>query len=101
GLSFLKLEDWDQRTRSQFEIRDELLPLLQDIPGIRAFPINRPPLGQSSRNQPVNFVIRSSLDYAELEPYVERLLDDLRSYPGLESLDSDLKLNSPQLKVRV
>jgi multidrug efflux pump len=101
GLSFMKLEDWDARERSQFEIRDELLPKLQDIPGVRAFPINRPPLGQSARNQPVNFVIRSSLEYAELQPYVEQLLAEVRDYPGLESLDSDLKLNTPQLKVTV
>ncbi|XQE68728.1 efflux RND transporter permease subunit [Pseudomonas sp. P3C3] len=101
GLSFMKLEDWDERERSQFEIRDELLPKLQDIPGVRAFPINRPPLGQSARNQPVNFVIRSSLEYAELQPYVEQLLAEVRHYPGLESLDSDLKLNTPQLKVTV
>ncbi|MWV13677.1 MMPL family transporter [Pseudomonas sp. R-28-1W-6] len=101
GLSFLKLEDWDERERSQFEIRDELLPRLQDIPGVRAFPINRPPLGQSARNQPVNFVIRSSLEYAELQQYVDKLLAEVRGYPGLESLDTDLKLNTPQLKVTV
>jgi multidrug efflux pump len=77
------------------------LPKLQDIPGIRAFPVNRPPLGQSARNQPVNFVIRSSMEYAELQVYVDELLDRLGDYPALESLDSDLKLNAPQLKVAI
>ena len=101
GISFMKLEDWDKRSRSQFEIRDELLPKFQEIAGFRAFPVNRPPLGQSARNQPVNFVIRSSLEYAELQVYVDELLNSLREYPGLESLDSDLKLNAPQLKVAV
>ena len=101
GISFMKLEDWDQRSRSQFEIRNELLPKFQEIAGMRAFPVNRPPLGQSARNQPVNFVIRSSLEYAELQVYVDELLNSLRDYPGLESLDSDLKLNAPQLKVAV
>ncbi|MDX1300651.1 MAG: efflux RND transporter permease subunit, partial [Pseudomonas sp.] len=56
GISFLKLEDWADRSRSQFEIRNELLPKLQEIAGVRAFPVNRPPLGQSARNQPVNLV---------------------------------------------
>jgi len=101
GISFMKLEDWGDRSRSQFEIRNELLPKFQDIAGVRAFPVNRPPLGQSARNQPVNFVIRSSMEYAELEGYVDELLARVRQYPGLESLDSDLKLNSPQLKVTV
>ena len=101
GISFMKLADWDERERSQFEIRQQLLPQLADIPGVRAFPVNRPPLGQSARNQPVNLVIRSSLEFAELDGYVEQLLERLGDYPGLESLDSDLKLNTPQLKVTV
>jgi multidrug efflux pump len=101
GISFMKLEDWADRSRSQFEIRNELLPKMQDIAGVRAFPVNRPPLGQSARNQPVNFVIRSSMEYSELQVYVDQLLTELRDYPGLESLDSDLKLNAPQLKVAV
>ena len=67
----------------------------------RAFPINRPPLGQSARNQPINFVIRSSMEYAELQVYVDQLMERMRDYPGLEGLDSDLKLNTPQLKVTV
>jgi multidrug efflux pump len=101
GISFMKLEDWGDRSRSQFEIRNQLLPKLQDIAGVRAFPVNRPPLGQSARNQPVNFVIRSSMEYAELQSYVDELMSQLRDYPGLESLDSDLKLNAPQLKVTI
>ena len=101
GISFMKLEDWADRSRSQFEIRNELFPKLQEIAGVRAFPVNRPPLGQSARNQPVNFVIRSSMEYSELQGYVDELLNALRDYPGLESLDSDLKLNAPQLKVAV
>ncbi|AYC33171.1 efflux RND transporter permease subunit [Pseudomonas cavernae] len=101
AISFMKLTDWDERARSQFEIREELLPKLRDIAGVRAFPVNRPPLGQSARQQPVSLVIRSSLDYAELETYVDALLARVRAYPGLESLDSDLKLNTPQLKIEV
>src|SRR5690606_1296191 len=101
GISFLKLEDWSDRTRSQFEIRNELLPKLQDIAGMRVTPVNRPPLGQSARNQPINFVIRSSMAYAELQGYVDQLMERMRDYPGVEGLDSDLKLNSPQLKITV
>ncbi|MEO9334285.1 efflux RND transporter permease subunit [Ectopseudomonas guguanensis] len=101
GISFMKLEDWGDRARSQFEIRNELLPKLQDIAGMRVTPVNRPPLGQSARNQPINFVIRSSMEYAELQGYVDQLMERMRDYPGLEGLDSDLKLNSPQLKITV
>jgi len=101
GISFMKLEDWGDRSRTQFEIRNELLPKLQDIAGMRVTPVNRPPLGQSARNQPINFVVRSSMEYAELQGYVDQLMERMRDYPGLEGLDSDLKLNSPQLKITV
>ncbi|MGG2396088.1 efflux RND transporter permease subunit [Pseudomonas sp. SH1-B] len=101
GISFMKLEDWADRTRNQFQIRNELLPQLQDVAGMRVTPVNRPPLGQSARNQPINFVVRSSMEYAELQGYVDQLLERMRGYPGLEGLDSDLKLNAPQLKITV
>ena len=38
GISFMKLEDWADRSRSQFEIRNELLPKLQEIAGVARLP---------------------------------------------------------------
>src|SRR3989338_8216041 len=63
-----------------------------------AFPINPPSLGQSFRNPPIQFVVQGN-SYPELERMVNQLMDRTRAYPGLMNMDSDLKLNKPQLKV--
>jgi multidrug efflux pump len=66
-----------------------------------AFPSNPASLGQSSRSKPVTFVIQTARPYAELQAMVDAFLDKLRDYPGLVDVDSDLKLNSPQLDISV
>ena len=66
-----------------------------------AFPSNSPPLGQSSRSKPINFVIQTSQPYSDLQKMVDTLLDKISDYPGLADVESDLKLNSPQLDISV
>ena len=47
----------------------------------------------------MQFVIQTSQPYAELQKMVDALLAEARDYPGLVNLDTDLKLNKPELKV--
>ncbi|HNW77907.1 MAG TPA: efflux RND transporter permease subunit, partial [Candidatus Competibacteraceae bacterium] len=68
------------------------------LPGVLAFPINPPSLGQSFRNPAVQFVIQAS-SYAELQKKVDQVLAKARQYPGMANLDTDLRLNKPQLSV--
>jgi multidrug efflux pump len=65
-----------------------------------AFPINPPSLGQSFRNPPVQFVIQGT-SWEELDVAVEEMLARARQFPGLVNVDSDLKLNKPQLAVEI
>ncbi len=69
------------------------------IPGVLAFASNPPSLGQSPIDKPVQFVIQTSAPYAELQKMVDALLAEARDYPGMVNLDTDLKLNKPELKV--
>ena len=69
------------------------------IPGLMAFPVNPPSLGQSPVEKPVQFVIQTSQPYQELQKLVDALLAEARNYPGMVNLDTDLKLNKPELKV--
>ncbi len=101
GLSFVRLKPWEERRRSQVEISREVgMKMFGMMPGVLAFPNNPPSLGQSFRSQPVQFVIFGN-SYEELDKKVERLLARARQEPGLANLDSDLKLNKPQLAVDV
>ena len=71
------------------------------MPGIRAFPVTPPSLGQSARSQPISFVILTSASYTELAAVAERMLDEISANPGFIAADIDLKLTKPEVSVRV
>ncbi|MDG4551460.1 MAG: efflux RND transporter permease subunit [Candidatus Contendobacter sp.] len=99
ALSFVRLKPWEERQRKQQDIAKELAPkMFGGLPGVLAFPINPPSLGQSFRNPAVQFVIQAN-SYAELQKMVDQLLAKARQYPGMANADTDLRLNKPQLSV--
>ncbi|MDR0775447.1 MAG: efflux RND transporter permease subunit [Azonexus sp.] len=95
------LLDWKERSRSSLEIVKEMQPKFAAIPGVLAFPNAPPSLGQSPRDRPVNFIIVTSASYEELDEVTNRFLAELRKNPGLTNIDTDLKLNKPELSVVV
>ncbi len=101
-ISFANLDPWEKRERKQQEIVTELQPKLYGgIPGVMAFPLNPPSLGQSPLAKPVQFVIQTNAPYEELQKMAEAVMTEARQWPGFQNLDSDLKLNKPQLSVQV
>jgi multidrug efflux pump len=101
GVSIARLKPWSERTRTQQEIVTALMPEFAKIPGVRAFPTNVPSLGQSPRSRPVEFVIMSQAPFEVLQRYVDALIAEASRTPGLQNLDSDLRLDKPELKVQV
>ncbi|MCB1437514.1 MAG: efflux RND transporter permease subunit [Rhodobiaceae bacterium] len=101
GIAFVKTVPWGERARSQQDIAAELRPRLLAVPGVLAFPGSPPPLGQSVRETPISFVIQTSQSYDRLQEIVDAVMQQARGNPGLVNLDSDLKLNTPQLKIVV
>jgi multidrug efflux pump len=101
GTAILRLKPWEERTRRQQEIAQELRPKFSSLPGVRTFVVNPPSLGQSSRSSPVEFVIMSQVPYPELARMVSDFMAEVAKYPGVQNLDSDLRLNTPELRVQV
>jgi multidrug efflux pump len=101
GIIFLNMVPWEKRQRSTSQIVQELRPKVGANPGLRAFPILPPPLGQSRSAKPVELVIRTVQPYEVLDQWVDKILAKAEANPGLTNLDSDLQLNTPQLKVSV
>ncbi len=101
GNAVLRLKPWEQRTKKQQRIADELRPKFAAIPGAIAFPINPPSLGQSFRSTPVEYVIMSQVPYPELQRIVDRFLEEARKYPGVQNLQIDLRLNTPEVRVTI
>ena len=101
GISVLGLNDWALRKRNSLAIAKELFPRFGQIPGVMAFPITPPSLGQSARERPVNYVIVTSASYEELQKVTGQFLGELAKNTGLQNIDTDLKLNKPELSVDV
>jgi multidrug efflux pump len=101
GNAVLRLKPWEERTRKQQQITEELRPKMQSIPGALAFPLNPPSLGQSFRSTPVEYVIMAQVPYAELQRLVDRFLDEARKNPGVQNLQIDLRLNTPEVRVNI
>ncbi|HEX5078608.1 MAG TPA: efflux RND transporter permease subunit [Geminicoccaceae bacterium] len=101
GISFIKLVPWEQRERSQQDIVNELRGKMGNVPGVLAFAVNPAPLGQSGSSTPVRFIVQTSRPYSELQTMVDRMLERARQNPGLVNVDTDLKLDKPQLNVEI
>lgn len=100
-ISFSRLKDWAERDVKQQSVTAALLPTLRAIPGINAFATNPPSLGQSAVQKPVRFVVQTAQDYGALQATVDRLLAAASANPGLLNVDTDLKLNKPQLNIQI
>jgi multidrug efflux pump len=99
GFSILIMKPWSERTRKTTEIADDIRPKMRAIPGINAFPLTPPTLG--GREKPVQFVIMTQENYPALAKMLERFLDEVRKSPSVMNVDSDLRLNQPELRVSV
>ena len=100
-ISFSTLTPWEERRRTQMDIVQDIQPKLARIAGVRAFANNPGSFGQSARAKPVEFVVQTGESYAKLDQYVTRLIIEAQKYPGLINVDSDLRLNKPQIEVLV
>ena len=93
--------EWEKRSRSTIELARELAPKFNALPGVTAFPITPPSLGQGFRERPLNFVIQTSDSYQNLNLVVRQMLDEIAKNPGIVSPDVDLRLNKPELRIEV
>ncbi|HYT97345.1 MAG TPA: efflux RND transporter permease subunit [Casimicrobiaceae bacterium] len=101
GNAVLRLKPWEERTRKAQQIAEDLRPRMMSIPGAIMFPINPPSLGQPFRSTPIEYVVMSQVPYVELQRVVDRFLDEVRKYPGIQNLQTDLRLNTPEVRVRI
>jgi multidrug efflux pump len=101
GVSFLRAVDWEQRQKTTLQIARELQPQLAGLPGVTAFPVTPPSLGQGFRERPINFVIVTSDSYDNLARTTQQFLAEMGKNPGFIAADSDLRLNKPEILLEV
>jgi len=101
GIGFAVLTHWDKRERKQMQIAQEITPkLYAGLPGVISFAVNPPSLGGSFLSKQIEYVIYGN-SYEQLQGFVNKVMPKLRDFPGITGLDTDLKLNKPQLRVEI
>jgi multidrug efflux pump len=100
GIAVVGAAKWDVRTRSTFDLMDEVSDKLAQIPDVRAFAIMRSSLGGRGLGRPVQFVLQGNT-YEELVAWRDIVLDKAQENPGLIRLDSDYKETLPQIAVKI
>jgi HAE1 family hydrophobic/amphiphilic exporter-1 len=96
GMIFMRLKPRDERKLGVDEIIQELRGKLSQIPGIRVYPQNLPPIrlgGVLTRAQ-YQFTLQAS-DTKDLYAAAPRLEEKMRGLTGLQDVNSDLQLRNP------
>jgi multidrug efflux pump len=96
GFLYVRLTDWSKRNRTVQQIIAEVQPQFFGIPGILAF-ANAPP-AFGGFGQPVQYVVQNP-DFARLAAAMDTLVPRARAIQGLTNVDTDLRVNKPELRV--
>jgi HAE1 family hydrophobic/amphiphilic exporter-1 len=102
GRIWVEMKPRAERQLSVDQLIAEMRPKLAQIPGIRAFMTNQPPInlgaGQGGQRALYQFTLQDA-DIAELYKYAPIMEERMRQLPGLEDVSSDLLLRNPQVTV--
>ncbi len=100
GIMFLRLKERYDREKSQQQIVGEMFPPLFAIPGVLAFLINLPSLNTGAGSTPIEYVLLADT-YDELQQAVNTMMQKASALGFLINLNTDLKLNKPQLEIHI
>jgi HAE1 family hydrophobic/amphiphilic exporter-1 len=101
GRMFVELTPREQRERTVDQVIADLRPKLAQVPGVRAFLTNPPPinLGGGGGNRTLYQFTMQDADTTELYRWAPVLEERIRELPGFVDVTSDLQLNNPQVSV--
>jgi HAE1 family hydrophobic/amphiphilic exporter-1 len=102
GRGWIELKPRAERTMSVDQVIASLRPKVAQIPGIRAFMTNQPPInlgaGQGGQRALYQFTLQDT-DTAELYKWAPVMEEKMRGLAGLEDVSTDLLLRNPQVTV--
>lgn len=100
-ISGMVLKPWDERKRSQFDLKEPLQDKLSKIPGLSSFAIVPPPLPGGGGGPPVQFVIKTTNDFQTLFEVTNKLVDKALRSGLFIYIDNTLKFNQPQIELQI
>jgi HAE1 family hydrophobic/amphiphilic exporter-1 len=102
GRLYLRLKPREQRTLSADEVAAELRKKTANIPGIKAYFQNSPPIRIGGRSTKGLYQLTiQGTDPEVLYESVAKLEETLRGLPEIQDVNTDLLIRSPQVTVRI
>jgi len=101
GSVIYRTVDWEKRDRTTLDLARQLQPKVSGLPGVNAFLITPPSLGQGFRSRPLTYVIQTSDSYENLNQVATAFMAEIAKNPGIVGPDVDLRLNKPELRIEV
>jgi len=101
GQISIDLKPRRERSKSVDQIMAELRPKLSQVPGVRVYMVNQPPINlgnQGGQRSLYQFTLQDT-DTEELYHWAPILEAKVRDLPGLEDVNSDLQLKNPQIRL--
>jgi HAE1 family hydrophobic/amphiphilic exporter-1 len=102
GRVFIRLKPRAERSLNADQVIQELRPKLAQIPGIRVFLQNPPPIriGGTLTKSQYQFTLQSP-NTKDLYDYAPLLEAKLRELPMLQDVTSDLQIKNPQVNIEI
>lgn len=101
GILFVTLSRPHQREADQMEVKARLRTLLKEaVPEAIVAIENISPMGHGGRNAEVQYIVQGP-GVEELDRVTAQMMDRMRQVPGLVDIDNDLRLNKPELRVKI
>jgi HAE1 family hydrophobic/amphiphilic exporter-1 len=103
GRISVELKPRSQRKLSVDEVIAELRPKVAQVPGMRVYMVNQPPInlgGQQGARSLYQFTLQDT-DTAELYHWAPILESKVREIRGIEDVSSDLQIKNPQVEIEM
>jgi hydrophobic/amphiphilic exporter-1 (mainly G- bacteria), HAE1 family len=100
GFMVLSLAPWNERERTQQQIVDEITPIVDQIPGVRAFIIQPNSLGIRGAGQGLRFAIAGD-DYDNLAVAADATIRDMETDGRFGRIRLSYETTQPQISIDI
>src|SRR5262249_7369618 len=103
GRVGVDLKPRSERAMSVDQVIASLRPKLAQVPGVRVFMVNNPPInlgGTQGARSLYQFTLQDT-DTAELYEWAPKFESIMRGLPGIIDVSSDLQIKNPQVQIQI
>lgn len=101
AFTLLKLTPWEDRNRTQQEIAKSLIPKMQALTGVSAFPKSPNPLSQSGGNNTFGLSLLSNNDYIPMNAAANQFVLALEKSGFFSNVKNNFSMDSEQIDIQI